>query len=124
MKKNHIVLICVCAVFLLINISLIIAHQGVKHKLANLDEIKEQELEKRLVVERKNIQKDLEEKHQADIVSYQAMAKRLEIEKAKVKAAESNIKEIAKDKKKDSPEPAKAVETTETKRKRRRRRKR
>jgi len=98
----------------------LIAHQGVKYKLVNIDKIKEKELEKRLVVERKNIKKDLEEKHQADIVSYQAMAKRLELEKAKVKTAENNIKEIAKGKEKDNPKSPTSIKKTEKKRRRRR----
>ena len=44
---------------------------------------KEYELSKQAAAERKAIKKDLEEKYQADMVSYEAMSKRLEIEKKK-----------------------------------------
>ena len=120
MKKNHIVLGCVCAVFLLTNIFLLVAHQMVRYKLVNFDKIKEDELEKRLVVELQNIKKDLEEKHHADIVSYQAMAKRLELEKSKLKVAESNIKELTEDKKEINPKPEKSIKKIEKKKRGRR----
>ncbi len=44
-----------------------------------------------LFEERKKITRDVEEKHQADLVSFQAMAKRLELEKEKAKAFERKL---------------------------------
>ena len=53
---------------------------------------KEVELSQRLKKEKATIYKDLDEKYRADQVSYNAMAKRLEIEKNKVKDLERKIK--------------------------------
>ena len=50
----------------------------------------DKELKVKLVKEKEAIRKDLDEKYRADIVSYEAMAKRLEIEKKKVKDLEKN----------------------------------
>ena len=53
---------------------------------------KEAELTGRLAKEKAKIYEDLDEKYRADMVSYQAMAKRLEIEKGKVKELEGKVK--------------------------------
>ena len=53
---------------------------------------KEVEISAKLVTERKKIVQDLEEKHQADMVSYNAMAKRLEIEKQRARELESRVR--------------------------------
>jgi REP element-mobilizing transposase RayT len=52
---------------------------------------KEAEINTKLVIERKKIVQDLEEKHQADMVSYEAMAKRLEFEKKRALELEQKI---------------------------------
>jgi putative transposase len=52
---------------------------------------KEAEINMRLNKEREFIHKDLEEKYHADMVSYQAMAKRLELEKQKVRKLENDV---------------------------------
>lgn len=43
---------------------------------------------------RVEIRKDLEEKYRADIISYQAMIKRLELEKKRMRALEKEIEEL------------------------------
>jgi hypothetical protein len=53
---------------------------------------KETELASRLAKDKVKIYKDLDEKYRADKVSYEAMAKRLEIEKGKVKELEGKLK--------------------------------
>jgi len=66
-----------------------------KKSFDGLDQRKEQEFASKLAKEKQFIRQDLEEKYAADIVSYNAMAKRLEIEKKKVKELEEkegNIK--------------------------------
>jgi len=50
---------------------------------------KDAELDAKLISERVKIYRDLDEKYRADMVSYQAMAKRLDIEKNKVKQLEN-----------------------------------
>jgi len=49
---------------------------------------KDAELNAKLSIERNKVYKDLDEKHRADMVSYEAMSKRLEIERTKVKGLE------------------------------------
>lgn len=56
-----------------------------KKEIKELDKKKEVEVNRRIIEERNAIKKDLEEKYQADRVSYEAMARRLELEKQKVK---------------------------------------
>ena len=58
------------------------------------DEIarKNQELQDRMAQERKKVVKDLEEKYSADRVSYDAMARRLELEKQKAKQLEEKAR--------------------------------
>ncbi len=53
---------------------------------------KEIELSTKLNQDKEFIKKDLDEKYRADLVSYQAMTKRLEIEKDKVKKLEGKVK--------------------------------
>ncbi len=52
---------------------------------------KEAEISTKIVIERKKIVQDLEEKHQADMVSYNAMAKRLEYEKQRATELEAKM---------------------------------
>ena len=54
----------------------------------------EGELKKRVSVERGKIEKDLDEKHRADIVSYRAMAKRLEAERQKTQQLQETIQSL------------------------------
>lgn len=53
----------------------------------------EREFSQKLSVEREKIKRDLDEKYRADMVSYEAMAKRLQLEKEKVKELEEKAKE-------------------------------
>lgn len=73
-----------CALLFFANISL-------KKQISHLDQDKEIELKERISREKTLIRRDLEEKHAADMVSYQAMAKRLELEKKKVKELEEKM---------------------------------
>lgn len=61
---------------------------GLKNKLNTVVAQKNQEFVHKLDQEKEFIKKDLQEKYNADKVSYEVMAKRLEIEKRKVKELE------------------------------------
>ncbi len=74
-------LVIICGFLLKGNIQL-------NKSLNELDQRKDQEFTLKLDKEKEFIRQDLEEKYAADIVSYNAMAKRLEIEKKKVKELE------------------------------------
>ena len=58
----------------------------------------EAEFEQRLKSESKSlrseVKKDLEEKYRADIVSYQAMAKKVELEKRKIRELEEELEKL------------------------------
>lgn len=77
------------AVFAVICLAIII---GLNVKLSRLSAQKEKELAVKLDKEKNLIRKDLEEKHQADMVSYMAMAKRLELEKQRSQSLEAQLK--------------------------------
>lgn len=57
---------------------------------------KEAELSRKLKEEKQLVVKDLQEKYQADMVSYQAMAKRVEIEKKRTAQLEEQLKGVKK----------------------------
>lgn len=63
-------------------------------------EKKESEFIERLGEEKRKLRQDLDEKYRADTVSYQAMQKRLELEKKKTKEMEEKAKGMAEDKNK------------------------
>lgn len=61
--------------------------------------IKEKEFNERLAVERGKIEEDLEEKYRADRVSYEAMARRLEMEKQRARELQEKLKTVPRTKK-------------------------
>lgn len=63
-----------------------------KNTLKQLNSKKEKEFNEKIKKERELIRKDLEEKHAADMVSYEAMARRMELEKKKVKELEEKLR--------------------------------
>jgi REP element-mobilizing transposase RayT len=64
---------------------------GFKETLKKELQKKDAEVSVRLARERETVFKDLDEKYRADMVSYQAMAKRLEIEKGKARKLEKEL---------------------------------
>ena len=70
----------------------IVAINRISANLKTLDARKDKELQMRLAKEREFVKKDLDEKYRADMVSYAAMAKRLEAEKKRIKDLEEKIK--------------------------------
>jgi len=76
----------------IVNIILYGLNKQLKGRFSSLSKDKEKEYSQRLVAEKDKIRKDLEGLHRANMVSYDAMARRLEIEKKKVKELEGKIK--------------------------------
>ena len=72
-------------VFCVIAAALLAVQLNLKHKLKTVSHQKDMEYSEKLMKDREFIKKDLQELYRADLVSYQAMQKRLEIEKKKVK---------------------------------------
>jgi len=92
--KNRKIIMAGSLAVLVLGISLIFlygANKQLKDKFHNLSHEKEMEYSDKLSQERTNIKKDLEEKHRADMVSFEAMAKRLEMEKKKVEELEGKV---------------------------------
>ncbi len=80
------VVVCILAGF-----AALLIKENIKTKLKLKEENQQKELEfsKRLAEERIFINKDLQEKYKADMVSFDALAKRLEIEKKKARELEN-----------------------------------
>jgi len=65
--------------FLGINSFLLKSNKELKHAIKEVGSVKENQFKEKLSTAKSSLKKDLEEKYQADIVSYRAMSKRLEI---------------------------------------------
>lgn len=89
MRRTVLVIIMVVIIILLFSASayLLIDGYRLKKDLA----VKDKELDSKISQERDIIKKDLEEKYRADMVSYEAMYKRMEIEKQKVREMEKKL---------------------------------
>ena len=91
MKKNAISIIIIMAL-LLLSAYLIFANVDMRNALKQLDALQEKELLVKIEQARKDIEKSFDERYRADKVSYEAMAKRLELEKKKVSELEQKLK--------------------------------
>jgi len=81
-----IIFVCaVCGYFVSVNF-------GLKNQMLQLDTTKKKELNSRLQQEKVTIGRDLEEKYRADMVSFEAMYKRLQLEKQKNIDLEQKLK--------------------------------
>ena len=78
--------------FYLVNVNV-----NLKKSIQELNDTKEIELKKLFDAERKKIKDDIGELHRADMVSYQAMAKRMEMEKKKAREMQEKLKELKKE---------------------------
>lgn len=92
-KQQNLILAGSAAVILMGMFTLYLYNRGLELRKNLKNEIakKNVDLSNKIAQERKVIIQDLEEKHQADMVSYNAMAKRLEYEKLKAKELEAKI---------------------------------
>ena len=88
------VFIALISLFFIINMFLLRSNLALK-RLMKQEEV---EFEQRLKSESKSlrseVKKDLEEKYRADIVSYQAMAKKVELEKRKIRELEEELEKL------------------------------
>ncbi len=70
---------------------ILVSNLSLKGVFRDLEKKKEAELKSKIVQERELIRRDLDEKYRADLVSFEAMAKRLEIEKKRMKELEQKL---------------------------------
>ncbi|MBL7130013.1 MAG: hypothetical protein ISS45_01180 [Candidatus Omnitrophica bacterium] len=99
--QRKVVLILILVLFLLCGMSIYLLRSNLSLK-ESLKEIPgTEEAKKKTSLERKklkeDLKRDLEEKYQADMVSYQAMIKRLELEKKKQKELKEKIEQLEKE---------------------------
>jgi uncharacterized protein HemX len=85
-------------VLLVLCIFLSFSVYNLKRQLSQLNEIKQKEYSEKLAKEKDLIRKDFESKQSADMVSYQALAKRIELEKKKSVELEQKLKKIESEK--------------------------
>ncbi|MBL7069221.1 MAG: hypothetical protein ISS34_05135 [Candidatus Omnitrophica bacterium] len=76
--KKSITLIAILAFLCVIMLYLIFANIGLKKSINDLSIQKEKEFNERVAEEKEKIAKDLDELHRADMVSYEAMSKKVE----------------------------------------------
>ena len=94
-KKTKIILIVISILLGIVSISFLKSNLSLRANLKEISAKQLVEIEEQVVLRtkeaRKAINKDLEEKHRADQVSYRAMAKRLELEKDQRKELEDRL---------------------------------
>lgn len=81
-------------ILLCLNAYLFMMNLGLRKEAQNYIISKEAGFMAKLITEKQKIRNDLDEKYRADVVSYEAMSRRLEIEKEKIKELESKLGEI------------------------------
>lgn len=86
--------LAVIAVLGIFNLYLFVNSLGLKKSFKQELEHKKVELETRLKEEKAKVAQDLQEKYAADMVSYEAMAKRMELEKKKAWELEEKLKQM------------------------------
>lgn len=91
--KKITILILITLILLLAGIFtyILVINLSLKGVLRDLEHRKETELKSKIAQERELIRRDLDEKYRADLVSFEVMAKRLEIEKKRMKELEQKL---------------------------------
>lgn len=99
MKKNIFFIIALITL-LVLSAYLLFANVDMRNAMRQLAVLKEKELLLKIDQARKDISASFDERYKADKVSYEAMAKRLELEKKKVSELEEKLKSSSKSVKK------------------------
>ena len=98
--QRKVVLILILLLFILCVMSIFLLRSNLSLKESLKEAPGSEETKKRVVLERKklkeDLKRDLEEKYQADMVSYQAMIKRLELEKKRQEELKEKIDKLEK----------------------------
>lgn len=92
MKKTILYILGIMALLLLgLFVYILVASLSLKGILRDLEHRKEAELKSKIDQERELIRRDIDEKYRADLVSFEVLAKRLEIEKERMKELEQRL---------------------------------
>jgi len=100
-KKGILLLVITASLLCGLNIYFYVSNLSLRSAIGNLNKEKEKEFKSRLGKERALVRKDLDEKYRADLVSFEAMHKRLEIEKSRIKELQEKLKKFEKKEKKE-----------------------
>ena len=97
MNRNKLVVIVIIALLLVVNLIFISSNKAFRNTI----KIKEAEFGQRLKEEREairvEVQKDLEEKYRADLISYKAMVKKVILEKENIEKLQQEMEELKKE---------------------------
>jgi len=94
--QKKLVLIILVVVLALTSVFLVHSNIRLKNSIKEFSERKDAEFKELLTKERERIRKDLEELHRADMVSYDAMGKRLVIESEKTRKLREELETLKK----------------------------
>lgn len=94
--QKKLVLIILVVVLALTSVFLVHSNIRLKNSIKEFSERKDAEFKELLMKERERIRRDLEELHRADMVSYDAMGKRLVIESEKTKKLQEELETLKK----------------------------
>jgi len=81
-------------ILLTLSLYLYIYNRQLQNAIFQVTQKASEDLKLRLMQEREYIRKDLDEKYRADMISYRATVKRLELEKKKAKELQEELKAI------------------------------
>ena len=94
--QKKLVLIILVVVLALTSVFLVHSNIRLKNSIKEFSERKDAEFKELLMKERERIRRDLEELHRADMVSYDAMGKRLMIERDRTKKLQEELEALKK----------------------------
>jgi len=94
--KTKTALMAIISLFFIVNMFLLRSNLSLKRLIKEEKAGVDQRLKSEYEGIRGEVKKDLEEKYRADIVSYQAMARKVELEKRKIRELEDEIEELKK----------------------------
>ncbi|MDD4908678.1 MAG: hypothetical protein PHJ00_06420 [Candidatus Omnitrophica bacterium] len=81
-------------ILLVVSLYLYIYNRQLQNAIFQVTQKASEDVKLRLMQEREFIRKDLDEKYRADMVSYKATVKRLELEKKKAKELQEELQKI------------------------------
>jgi peptidoglycan hydrolase CwlO-like protein len=95
MDKKFIPLILVVLLVFsaVLNMVLLAANRSISEELASSNEIMNSKLKKAILANKEEVRQNIEEKYEADMVSYEALGKRADMLRAEVVSLKEQIKE-------------------------------
>jgi peptidoglycan hydrolase CwlO-like protein len=93
-KKFIPLLLAVLLIFSVVfNAVLLVANRSISEELASSNQIMNSKLKKTILASKEEVRRNIEEKYEADMVSYEALGKRADMLRAEVVSLKEQIKE-------------------------------